>query len=211
MKSGMNLMLYVYFLMFCSAMTFSPGPMTLFLLGQGLGQKKRNLLSAQLGASTAYLLSILIFAAGFSVILTQSTALMKVIQFAGASYLLYLAYKQWTGSAVLLNPASNTENKQASATGMYMKGLLTGLSNPKTIILFSSVFPRFLTNEDSYLMDLFIIGLTFLLCQFASGCCYAYCGRHVQRLISQPGRQKYLQRTIAILLIGIAALLLRPI
>ena len=69
MNLGLTPSSFGYFVVFCASMTFSPGPMTLLLLSLGLKAGLRQSLPAQLGASVAYLLSILVFALGFSALI----------------------------------------------------------------------------------------------------------------------------------------------
>ena len=187
-------------------MTFSPGPMTLLLLSLGLKDGLRSSIPAQVGASVSYLISILIFAVGFSELIKGNLAITQTIQFVGVAYILYLAYKQWTSSGVSINNADKVEG----ARSLFGKGLLTGFSNPKTIIMFSAVFPQFAgAGEHSSAADIAILGLTFLLLQFASGCLYCYFGQRIKHVLENPKRRVLLQRITAVLLLGVALMLAR--
>ena len=188
-------------------MTFSPGPMTLFLLSLGLKNGLRTSIPAQFGASVSYLISILIFAVGLSELIRSNIAITQAIQFVGVAYILYLAYKQWT-SIVSIDTTivASTEGSK----GLFGKGMLTGFSNPKTIIMFSAVFPQFASSgEGSAAMDIAILGLTFLLLQFASGCLYCYFGQRIKHILENPARRALLQKMTAILLLGVAVMLSR--
>lgn len=206
MTSALTLSSFLYFLLFCATMTFSPGPMTLLLLSLGLKAGLRSSIPAQLGASLSYLISILVFAVGFSELIKGNLAITQAIQFVGVAYILYLAYKQWTSSGVALNQAGAPEGSRS----LFGKGLLTGFSNPKTIIMFSAVFPQFAgAGEHSSMADIAILGLTFLLLQFASGCLYCYFGQRIKHLLENPARRVLLQRVTAVLLLGVALMLAR--
>ena len=206
MTSALTLSSFLYFLLFCATMTFSPGPMTLLLLSLGLKDGLRSSIPAQVGASVSYLISILIFAVGFSELIKGNLAITQTIQFVGVAYILYLAYKQWTSSGVSINNAGTVEG----ARSLFGKGLLTGFSNPKTIIMFSAVFPQFAgAGEHSSAADIAILGLTFLLLQFASGCLYCYFGQRIKHVLENPKRRVLLQRITAVLLLGVASMLAR--
>lgn len=206
MTSALTLSSFLYFLLFCATMTFSPGPMTLLLLSLGLKDGLRSSIPAQVGASVSYLISILIFAVGFSELIKGNLAITQTIQFVGVVYILYLAYKQWTSSGVSINNAGTVEG----ARSLFGKGLLTGFSNPKTIIMFSAVFPQFAgAGEHSSAADIAILGLTFLLLQFASGCLYCYFGQRIKHVLENPKRRVLLQRITAVLLLGVALMLAR--
>ena len=206
MTSALTLSSFLYFLLFCATMTFSPGPMTLLLLSLGLKDGLRSSIPAQVGATVSYLISILIFAVGFSELIKGNLAITQTIQFVGVAYILYLAYKQWTSSGVSINNADKVEG----ARSLFGKGLLTGFSNPKTIIMFSAVFPQFAgAGEHSSAADIAILGATFLLLQFASGCLYCYFGQRIKHVLENPKRRVLLQRITAVLLLGVALMLAR--
>jgi threonine/homoserine/homoserine lactone efflux protein len=206
MTSALTLSSYLYFLLFCTTMTFSPGPMTLLLLSLGLKDGLRGSLPAQFGASVSYLISILIFAVGFSALIKGNPAITQGIQIIGVAYILYLAGKQWTSSAVAMDKAAGVEG----ARRLFGKGLLTGFSNPKTLIMFSAVFPQFAgAGEHRSAVDIAILGATFLVLQFASGCLYCYFGQRIKHVLEIPQRRVVLQRITAVLLLGVALMLAR--
>ena len=53
-------------------------------------------------ASVSFLVSILIFAVGFSELIKDYPLITRIIQVVGVAYILYLAYKQWTSSGVTI-------------------------------------------------------------------------------------------------------------
>ena len=206
MTSALTLSSFLYFLLFCATMTFSPGPMTLLLLSLGVRDGLRRSIPAQIGASVSYLISILIFAVGFSELIKGNLAITQGIQMVGVAYIIYLAYKQWTGSGVSIDGVAAVEG----ARSLFGKGLLTGFSNPKTLIMFSAVFPQFAgAGEHSSAADIAILGATFLVLQFASGCLYCYFGQRIKHVLENPARRVLLQRVTAVLLLGVALMLAR--
>ncbi|MFO2462751.1 LysE family translocator [Pseudomonas sp. 15FMM2] len=207
MASALTLSSFLYFLVLCSTLAFSPGPMTLLLLSLGLKDGLRHSLPAQFGASVSYLISIMIFAVGFSELIKGYPLITQGIQLIGVAYILYLAYKQWTSSGIKISdPAQGRETSRS----LFGKGLLTGLSNPKAIILFSAVFPQFAAvGQDSAAADIAILGLTFLILQFASGSLYCYFGQRIKHVLESPRKRVLLQRVTAVLLLAVAMLLAR--
>ncbi|WP_439856051.1 LysE family translocator [Pseudomonas yamanorum] len=207
MATALTLSSFLYFLLLCTTLAFSPGPMILLLLSLGLKDGLRRSLPAQFGASVSYLISILIFAVGFSELIKDYPLITRIIQVVGVAYILYLAYKQWTSSGVTIKITDATPE---NARSLFGKGLLTGLSNPKAIILFSAVFPQFAAiGQGSAAADIAILGLTFLLLQFASGCLYCYFGQRIKHVLENPKRRVLLQRATAVLLLGVALMLAR--
>ncbi|MDE1166467.1 MAG: LysE family translocator [Pseudomonas sp.] len=200
----MTLTSYLYFIVFCASMTFSPGPMTLLLLGLGLNNGLKSSLPAQLGASLAYLISILIFAVGLSELLQDHAGINRSLQLIGVAYILYLAWHQWSRPAQPLGTGAPAET---TFKGLFGKGLLTGFSNPKTLILFSAVFPQFVSSTQHKTLNIALLGATFLVLQLASGCLYGYFGQRIKHLLQEPKRQVMVQRGSAVVLVGVAAML----
>lgn len=208
MTTQLTLASFTYFLIFCATMTFSPGPMTLLLMGFGMQQGLKRSMPVQLGASAAYLLSILIFAVGFAELVKDNPLISRGIQFIGVAYLLHLAYRQWNSRGLALEGPTTAMDRDFKER--FGKGLLTGFSNPKTIVMFSAVFPQFVgQGGEARTLDLALLGLTFLLLQFTSGCLYCYFGQRIRRVLQSPGRQVLLQRACAIMLLGVALMLTR--
>lgn len=189
-------------------MTFSPGPMTLLLMGFGMQQGLKRSMPVQLGASTAYLVSILIFAVGFAELIKGNPLISQIIQCVAVAYLLYLAWGQWTAGARALEGPSATLHSSIEAR--FSKGLLTGFSNPKTIVMFGAVFPQFAgQGGHSQALDIAVLGVTFLLLQFTSGCLYCYFGQRIKQQLKDPARQIMLQRATALVLVAVAVMLIR--
>ncbi len=208
MATQLTLTSFAYFLVFCATMTFSPGPMTLLLMGFGMQEGLKRSMPVQLGASAAYLVSMLIFAVGFAELVKGNVLITRAIQYIGVAYLLYLAYRQWTSHGVSLHDAHAP--LASGFADRFGKGLLTGFSNPKTIVMFSAVFPQFAgQGGEIRVLDVAALGLAFLLLQFASGCLYCYFGQRIRQVLRSPARQRIVQRVTAILLLGVAALLAR--
>ena len=74
---------YIYFIIFCAVMVFSPGPMTVLLMSIGADNGLKKTLPAQLGASAAYFISLLIFAIGLTSFLQNHLIILKVVQYVG--------------------------------------------------------------------------------------------------------------------------------
>jgi len=130
-----------------------------------------------------YPLQISRLQAAAALYLNGNLAITQGIQMVGVAYILYLAYKQWTGSGVSIDGVVAVEG----ARSLFGKGLLTGFSNPKAIIMFSAVFPQFAgAGEHNSMADIAILGLTFLVLQFASGCLYGYFGQRIKPGAGKP-------------------------
>ena len=198
---------YLYFLVFCSIMVFSPGPMTILLMGIGIDGGLKKTLPIQLGASSAYAFSLLIFSVGLTALLQQHQAVLLAIQWIGVLYVLYLAWKQWQKSSVLTADNIRVSNAPMSVLQRYWMGLITGLSNPKTIVMFSTVIPQFSRNAQTQVQDLMLLSVTFLVLQFVSGVTYSYAGHAIQSTMQNPRFHRMIYRVMALLLVIVALMI----
>ena len=86
---------------------------------------------------------------------------LKII---GGLYLAYLGLRIWIGAKKSLSsnptePTSNTSNTFQS----FALGLTTQISNPKTAVVYASVFAAFLPAESSLLFSFSVAGLVFMI------------------------------------------------
>jgi homoserine/homoserine lactone efflux protein len=133
--------------------------------------------------------------------------LFKSFQIGGIVYLLYLFVIQWRKKTVAISAADGTE-AEIKKSGLYTKGALVALSNPKTVLLFTIVFPQFATRGDGYYWQILILGITFLALQFSSGCFYALLGARIKGVIQHPGYQVLINRLSAVVLLIVAVFLM---
>lgn len=187
-------------------MVYSPGPMTLFIMANGIKMQYRQIYPVLIGANHAYLLSIIIFSFGLAGLLRSNELLLKSIQILGIIYLLFLSFKQWTKK---INVTSELNfDKETKKSALYTKGVLIALSNPKTILLFSVIFPQFVTADHNYYVQIAILGSTFLALQFSSGCFYAYFGQAIKKYLDKPKHNRLINQISAIVLLLVAAFLM---
>lgn len=185
-------------------MVYSPGPMTMFIMANGMKMQYRNIWPILIGANNAYLISIIVFTTGLTQLLQQNMFILKTVRIGGIIYLLYLAYAQWNKKFGLI-PTVFEISKNSS---LYAKGALIAFSNPKTIILFGLIFPQFIVEGEYRLLQIAILGLTFLVLQFSSSCVYAYFGQRIKNLVEKPFYQHLINKISAIVLVFVAGFLL---
>ncbi len=197
---------YLSYLILVLTMVYSPGPMTLFLMANGMQMSFKQIWPILIGSNNAYLLSIIVFSIGLAGLLQQNIWILKSIQLGGIIYLLYLAYVQWNKKT--LAKALSSDEMLNNSRSLYTKGALIALSNPKTILLFSLVFPQFTSSSENEWVQIVILGITFLVLQFSSGCFYAFFGKRVRILLEKPEHQSLMNRVSAAVLALVAGFLI---
>lgn len=198
---------FLSFLAVIIPIVYSPGPMTMFLMANGMQNKFTETWPVLFGANNAYLLSIIIFSMGLDSILRQNVWILNSVQIIGIMYLLYLAYVQW-GKKSVINSNQNSFEVLTSKSSLYYKGAFVALTNPKAILLFSLVLPQFANEEGNFYLQICVLGMTFLILQFSSGCIYLFFGRWMSLFIEKPHHQALINRVSSLILILISGFLL---
>ena len=87
--------------------------------------------------------------------------------------------------------------------------MVTGLSNPKTIVMFSTVIPEFTQSLSSRVSDLFILSMIFLSIQFLSGVTYSYFGQTIKLFLQHEKHGEIIYQSMAVLLLIVAVMIVR--
>lgn len=192
---------YLKFVISSVCLNLTPGTDVLYVLGSSLsGGKKVGLVSA-FGITTGILIHTLLVAFGLAAILASSPLIFNIIKWAGAFYLVLL------GILTLCKKSAMTENGQAEKLNLkfvYLKGILTNVLNPKTLLFFLVLLPQFVDAESGFgTLPFIILGLTFFTTSTIWCTIIALGGASIGRLLTSPNAQK-----IAKVLSGVLYILL---
>ncbi|MGO9770003.1 MAG: LysE family translocator [Roseiarcus sp.] len=117
--------------------------------------------AALAGAMTGLLVHTFAAALGLSALLAASERAYDAVKFAGALYLLYLAY-----GALRHGAALRLEGQGGAGGGLarsYLTGLLINLTNPKIVLFFVTFLPQFIDVGDAAAAQkFFFLGLAFI-------------------------------------------------
>lgn len=113
----------------------SPGPTFIVVARTALSTTPRLGRITAVGVGTASLAFSVLAAAGVSAVLTYLGWLFAVLKVAGGVYLVVLAVRMWRSHGTSAIPEQAGGVRRA-----YLTGLVTQLSNPKTIVIYGSVF-----------------------------------------------------------------------
>lgn len=114
----------------------SPGPATLTISGTSMALGRAAGLRVAAGIVVGSALWGIAAALGFSAIMMANIWLFDLVRYAGAAYLLWLAFKSLR-SAWLGNAARAVEIRPNQ---LFLKGLLLHLTNPKAVLSWGSIY-----------------------------------------------------------------------
>ena len=122
-------------------MVCSPGPNMIYLVSRSIAQGRRAGLVSLLGVATGFLFYLLLTCLGLAAVFAVVPAAYTTLKWAGAAYLLWLAWQAIRpGAKPLFAPR---ELPSASPRRLFVMGLLTNLLNPKIAVLYVSLLPQF--------------------------------------------------------------------
>ena len=138
----------------------SPGPSFVLVSQVAMSTSRAAAITTSLGMGTGAATFALLAAAGLYLVLESVPVFYMALKIAGGMYLCYLAYNIWKNAS---KPIEQTTHQSAVDTQsskitsprnscrLFFVGFLTQLSNPKTAIVFASIFAAFLPeNLPSY-------------------------------------------------------------
>ncbi len=124
----------------CLALTATPGPDMLLIASRSLSQGKASGFATLAGIQAGTYCHALAAAFGLSQLFLAVPLAYDVVRYAGAAYLLYLAWKAFRATG-LFAPADGL-HRHSIAT-VFRQGLLTNLLNPKMALFVLALFPQF--------------------------------------------------------------------
>jgi len=140
----------------------SPGPSFVMVARTAVSSSRVDGIYAALGMGVRGLIFAVASLLGLHGLLLAVPSLYWVLKVVGGLYLAYLGVRIWLGANKPLI-AETTEPKlgATSAARCFALGLTTQVSNPKTAIVYASVFAAFLPSVSSLAFNLCIVALVF--------------------------------------------------
>lgn len=124
-------------------MVCAPGPNMIYLISRSVTQGKVAGMISLFGVMLAFVVYIVATMMGLSALFLTVPILYSMIKWAGAVYLLWLAWK-----AIRLGSSRNILEPQSlaieSPKKLFMMGFMTNLLNPKAAVLYVSLLPQFI-------------------------------------------------------------------
>lgn len=123
-------------------LVLTPGPNLLYLISRTLCQGRAAGVVSLAGTTTGFLVHIIAAAVGLSAVFLAVPALYDIVRWAGAAYLLWLAWDavRPSGSGGLFAPRALAPESRFT---LFRTGVLTSILNPKVALFYLALFPQF--------------------------------------------------------------------
>ena len=122
----------------------SPGPSFVLVVRTSIAQSRRDGLAAALGMGAGGVVFAALALLGLQALLMQAAWLYLALKSAGGAYLIYLAIKLWRAAGEPIAVGVDSNAIEAKPGRSFLMGLMTQLSNPKTAVVYASIFAALL-------------------------------------------------------------------
>jgi threonine/homoserine/homoserine lactone efflux protein len=122
----------------------SPGPSFLLVARTSLSQSRRIGLASALGMGVGGMILATLAVIGLQALFMQVEWLYMGFKVGGGAYLVYLGFRLWRGAKEPLSAGTEAMGRGNGFFRTFLLSLGTQLSNPKTVIFYSSVFAALL-------------------------------------------------------------------
>jgi threonine/homoserine/homoserine lactone efflux protein len=184
-------------------LALAPGPDNIFVLTQSAMKGKLVGIVVTLGLCTGLIVHTSAVALGVAAIFHASALAFNLLKFAGAAYLLYLAWGAFRAGTSTLDTKASQE---IGLPRFYLRGIIMNVTNPKVSIFFLAFLPQFTKPENGSLpLQLAALGGIFILSTLlVFGAISLLAGVMGQRLRRSERAQKILNKTAGAIFAGLA-------
>lgn len=180
----------------------TPGPNMLLAFVHGLNYGLRRTLWTLLGLSIGLFVLLLAALLGLDVLYRQFPWALTGIKVLGALYLMYLGVVSWRSNDTKLEASGAS---QPLTTMQHVRlGIWVSLSNPKAILFFAALFPKFINFKAPLLSQYVILVIGFFVVETFWQLVYATGGVRLATWLQTGNRLRWLNRLCGVLFMVIA-------
>ncbi len=190
----------VEFLITCLVVCITPGTGVLYTLSCALARGPGPGIAAAFGCTLGVLPHVAASLLGLAAILHTSALAFGTLKYAGAAYLLFLAWRTLREAGALAGRADLPAERSGPGGGrIVLRAVLVNLLNPKLSIFFLAFLPQFVpaTAEDA-LWRMMVLSVAFMAMTFAVFVVYALAAAAARRhVLRRPTVLRWLDRCFA--------------
>ncbi len=192
------------------ALSLTPGPDMLFCFASGVAGGPRAGLAAGAGIGAALMLHLAALTLGLSGLVAASPLAFEALRWAGAAYLLWLAWQAFNAPPPTLEAANGGGAAAVDLGAVFRRGMITCLLNPKLLLFLLAFLPQFVRPEaGSVAAQSFILGLILFVPGLFINAAVGYGGGGLGRwLLRNPAVARWQNRLVGAIFAGLAMRLL---
>jgi len=193
--SSLLLFAAVYF-----AAVATPGPGVAALIARVLGQGLKGVAPFIAGYFVADMIWLMAAATGLAVVAKSFAGVFVAIKFAGAAYLLFLAWRMATARAIVETaPIAATRGWRA-----FLGSLSFTLGNPKVMVFFLSIMPLVVDVKTLTALALVELAVVCAVVIFSTLALYALAANRARTFLRSTRAMRFVHRLAGGLMAGVA-------
>jgi threonine/homoserine/homoserine lactone efflux protein len=178
----------------------TPGPNMAWLALLAVSRGRLAGLAAVMGVALGLSFAGATAAFGVSALIATTPWMFQLLRWAGALYLLYLAWDAWRSTATAADGGEFAEPRLR----YFSQGLVSNMMNPKAYLVYAAILPNFMTPGQALLPQLATLTTFYVVVATFIHAAIVLLAGSLNILLSDPGRIRTLGRAFAIALVGIA-------
>lgn len=185
-------------------MVIMPGADTILLIKNTLSYGHKAGISTMIGMVAGLLFWALLSILGLALVISNSMILFSLIKYLGALYLIYLGIKIILAKE-MITFATDISKKTASLKhyrDSFMQAFLSNILNPKTILVYLTIMPQFISFNENVNVQLIKLVLIFIMIAMIWFIALVYLINYSKKWLTHSTPQKILQFSASITLIG---------
>ncbi|THD42172.1 MAG: LysE family translocator [Bradyrhizobium sp.] len=179
---------------FCFVASATPGPNNLMLMTSGVNFGFRRTLPHLMGVVLGFTLMVALVGFGLDAIFSRFPALLPVMRYLGAAYMLWLAYKIATSG-----PLHDTANEGAPL-GFFGAAAFQWV-NPKGWVMAIGALTTY-SAVDNYATNVVIVALCYMIVTLPGAGAWALLGASLRKALSNPRIARPFNWAMAALLVA---------
>lgn len=177
---------WLLYLLTCCGIAVVPGPNALLALTHGAIHGSRRTLFTITGGVLGFAMVLTLCALGLGALIQASATWFMALKIAGGLYLIWLGLGLWRSAPINLDAPTSTGLQHWA---LFRQGLVSAISNPKALLLFTAFIPPFLDPHRSLVAQTAAIALTYAVVEFFVEYMVASAAHKVRPWLAQTGRR----------------------
>ncbi|MCB2130149.1 MAG: LysE family translocator [Rhodobacteraceae bacterium] len=188
------------FLLVSVLIELTPGPNMVWLAIVAATEGRKSGFAAVAGVASGLAIVGLAAALGLAALIAASPVLYDSLRWAGALYLLWMAWDGWRGADE--DPAIAMRGYGLARS--FRRGLITNLLNPKAAIFFVAVLPGFTRPEGAILGETILLSVVYVAVATAIHAAIVVMAGLASRLLDDPVQSRLVRRGLSLCLALVA-------
>ena len=192
------------FLLAVLLLELTPGPNMAYLATLALSHGRAAGLIATAGVAFGLAVHAIVAGLGAGALIQQYPLLYEVLRWIGVGYLLYLAWEGWRTEK---EASPERADLAVMAGSLFLRGFLSNVFNPKSILFFVSVLPSFVgtgPSAPSLTIQMTVFGILYVgIATVVHGAIVILAAQLRPWLVEGP-RQQTVRRTLSLVLAFVA-------